>query len=177
MFHYLKDPLREIEQPYFHQDEVTFTLAFIYMANKFIQSAFWAYIYSFCGFPGYQTYYCGVASTTHYPHHHFLLHCSFVWTQIFLFDILTRLFSPLISFLWISWSIICKSYLRYKKDVILFKFWIILYYNVIILKHSLNVVNLERTLANCLHKCMFDTYSSFIFSNWSSYWSIYFHTS
>jgi len=25
MFHYLKDPLREIEQPYFHQDEVTIT--------------------------------------------------------------------------------------------------------------------------------------------------------
>ncbi len=25
MFHYLKDPLREIEQPYFHQDEVMIT--------------------------------------------------------------------------------------------------------------------------------------------------------
>jgi len=35
MFHYLKDPLREIEQPYFHQDEVTFTLTFMNLANAF----------------------------------------------------------------------------------------------------------------------------------------------
>ena len=40
MFSYLKDPLREVEQPYFHQDEVcalfllTFSLMFCKLRKK-----------------------------------------------------------------------------------------------------------------------------------------------